>query len=210
MFTSEHTKLMKQLSMDAGLTNEFWKRCPIYPEYYVSSEGRVYSVRSKKLMTPHLNSDGYIDVCIKTKKVKTKRLVHQLVLRTFDPRSEEEIKEQKLQIDHLNTNRTDNRLSNLRWRTVKENANNPLSVIHRINVKFKYYDTPVLHIYIGEDGQRYVEQFKSVYHGARGTGQRMKDVGDILRSEIPLQDKEWIWESEYEEWHTSVASVSNQ
>ena len=36
-------------------------------------------------------------------------------------------------IDHINTDRADNRLENLRWATQKENHNNPLSLINHAN-----------------------------------------------------------------------------
>ena len=51
--------------------------------------------------------------------------IHRLLAKTFIPNPEE-----KSAIDHINTNKTDYRLQNLRWVTPKENANNKLTLQH--------------------------------------------------------------------------------
>lgn len=47
---------------------------------------------------------------------------------------------QGLQIDHINTIRTDNRLENLRLVTCKENHNNPLTVKHKLSALKKIWE----------------------------------------------------------------------
>ena len=49
--------------------------------------------------------------------------VHRLVAEAFIPNTEN-----KPQIDHINTNRSNNRVYNLRWVTQSENMNNPLTL----------------------------------------------------------------------------------
>lgn len=115
------------------MCEEIWKDIPDYPNYQVSNYGNVrnlhffshrktkrdYGVRNLTLLkhnagyyTVHLHKDG---------KMRT-FLVHRLVAMCFIPNPEN-----KPEIDHINTNRADNRVENLRWVTPQENLDNPIS-----------------------------------------------------------------------------------
>ena len=91
-----------------------------YPEYSVTDDGRVWSEKSQKFLKPKPDKDGYLYVRFNTggrvNLQRTKRRLHRLVLDAFvgsHPVG--------LQCRHLNGNKTDNRISNLKWGTAKEN-----------------------------------------------------------------------------------------
>lgn len=108
---------------------------PGYPGYRVGDDGSVWSCRKQiglgggrgtrtvlgetwKLLRPTTHNRGrrtYVNLCINNKA--TKRFVSRLVLFSFvgpPPTPEHEAA-------HSNGNPTDNRLTNLRWATPKEN-----------------------------------------------------------------------------------------
>lgn len=91
---------------------------------WFSDEGEIFSFNAKlgKLVKVkgHLNSRGYISDRLPDRKMY---LVHRAIWETFNG----EIPEGMV-IDHLNTNRSDNRLDNLNCCTYSENSNNPNSV----------------------------------------------------------------------------------
>lgn len=101
---------------------------------WFSKEGLVYRYDKKadKLVLCNLYSmiKGYLGFGTRLNGHSTCIRVHKAVWETFNgeiPAGYE--------IDHINTDRTDNRLDNLRCVTHKENINNPLTLIKMRNPK---------------------------------------------------------------------------
>ncbi len=95
--------------------DEEWRDIPNYPGYQASNLGRIRSsiAGNYKFLSPNVTSKGYLSVQLGD---KTKKSIHRLVLFTFigKPKLNE-------QGDHINRNKTDNRLVNLRW--ISKSAN---------------------------------------------------------------------------------------
>lgn len=105
--------------------------------YEVSSLGRVRSLdrvveirglnRKRPLrgrvLKPKYASCGYLQVALSAENKQRYAYIHTLVCEAFiGPRPSK-----GHQVDHINADRTDNRLSNLRWVTTKENHANPIT-----------------------------------------------------------------------------------
>lgn len=104
---------------------EIWKDIKGYEGLYqVSNLGNVKSLKygREKILKGYKNYKGYLTVkLLKNKKSKI-YLIHRLVAICFLPNNFGNV-----EIDHINTDRTDNRLENLRWVTHKENCNNSIT-----------------------------------------------------------------------------------
>lgn len=107
------------------MEKEIWKEIEGFDNYQISNLCRVKNIKFNRLVKPLLDNRGYIMVNL-YKEGKMKRLsLHRLIAIAFIPNPEN-----KPCIDHINTDRSDNRIENLRWCTQKENHNNPLSLIN--------------------------------------------------------------------------------
>lgn len=103
---------------------EIWRKIPNWPSYSASTFGRVRLdsyVKWKKtkigIVIPHSSDKGYLDVQLsESNGIRKSRPVHQLILETFvGPRPLGQ------ETRHLNDVKDDNRLSNLKWGTQKQN-----------------------------------------------------------------------------------------
>ncbi len=101
---------------------EFWKDIPEYEGYYqVSSLGRVKSFKNRidLILKNRIGTNGYFSVCLRKNNKSKYFSVHKLVAMAFLNHTPCGY---YLIIDHINSNKTDNRLENLQIVTSRQNA----------------------------------------------------------------------------------------
>lgn len=106
---------------------EIWLAIPGFPFHEASSLGRIRSWHAKgpnghrrkqpRLLTGSVATGGYLRLCMRHNGSRTSQLVHRLVLTTFVGPCPE-----GMWGLHKDGNRLNNAISNLRWGTPKENA----------------------------------------------------------------------------------------
>jgi hypothetical protein len=92
-----------------------------YSNYEVSNYGNVKNKTTGKILRPGINSFGYelVALCDGGKRKTFK--IHRLVIEAFEGKSKNE--NQKC-VDHIDNDRTNNCLFNLRWVSQQQNAFN--------------------------------------------------------------------------------------
>ncbi len=109
---------------------EEWKQITDYPNYSVSNLGNVRNDKYNRNLKPVLYKCGYYYVGFrkngKTKFIRIHRLVGQCFLENID---------NKPFVDHVDRNKLNNNVNNLRWATRGENERNKPK---KQNTKSKY------------------------------------------------------------------------
>jgi hypothetical protein len=107
------------------MEEEEWRPVQDYPDYQVSNLGRVKSAKvwrgvAGRILAPGRSSrGGYLVVSLSNENGMKTFTTYRLVAVAFIPNPDG-----KPEVDHINNNRTDNRVSNLRWSTRSENNHN--------------------------------------------------------------------------------------
>ena len=86
--------------------------------YAVSNLGRVKNIKTGRILKQSKENTGYMRVKLFKNNKGKHYSVHRLVLETFKANPDN-----KPQVNHINEDKTDNRLNNLEWSTPKENIN---------------------------------------------------------------------------------------
>ena len=92
-----------------------YKKINNYENYIIFTTGKIYSIKSKKFLKPQNNGSGYLIVGFYKNNKEKKYTIHRLVALAFIPN----INNYK-EIDHINRNKCDNNVINLRWSTRRE------------------------------------------------------------------------------------------
>lgn len=98
-----------------GLEFEEYKE--IFPSYYISNFGNIK--HDNNFLKKCIHSNGYEQVNIRIGNKYVTKLIHRLVAAAFIPNPDN-----KPCVDHIDGNKRNNYVSNLRWVTPVENANN--------------------------------------------------------------------------------------
>ena len=136
--------------------NEIWKDviiCDVITGFKVSNFGRIKnekSIRKGKILKGTKCQGNYIIIDISYNNgieiIRKSKRLHHLVAIAFIPNPEN-----KPEVDHIDTNVSNNNVTNLRWSTRKENMNNEITK--------KKFEKPVEQL---DDNGKVINTFKSV------------------------------------------------
>ena len=165
--------------------NEIWKPVVGFGGYYeVSNLGRVRSLDGKKwngkvwcikkgrILKLSRCTNDYLFVILSINNKKKQVLIHRLVAEAFIPNPEN-----LPQVNHINENKTDNRVENLEWVTCKQNLEYSGNIEKMIKAS-KLKSRPVVQYTLGG---KFVADFESIMEAERVTGIRHDTISGCCR-----------------------------
>lgn len=118
------------------MEEEIWKQIEDFPNYEISTMGNVRNTKTGKDKKPTLGSRGYCRIMLYNNGKEKGMLVHRLVCLAFL-----ENPDNLPQCDHIDNDKTNNKLSNLRWissydNIIRQNKNINGKNIHQSGNKY--------------------------------------------------------------------------
>ncbi len=92
---------------------------PDYPNYTIDRDGNVVNKKNLRILKQQLDKDGYAITTLYNGGKYRKMKIHRLLGMCYIPKIEG-----KDLIDHINRDKSDNRIENLRWVNASENSSN--------------------------------------------------------------------------------------
>jgi len=159
---------------------EEWRDVPNFEGYQVNSIGKVRSVDRfcgdrrgvihGKLLKPFINRRGYLEVNLYKNSKSTTKIIHRLVAKAFIPNDFN-----KPQVNHIDGNKLNNKVSNLEWMSNSENQLHAYSLglqpsrAGENNVKAKITD-------------KSVTELKVLYN----SGKTIVDISNIMNINVSI------------------------
>ncbi len=102
-----------------GIVNEEWRTISEYENYQISNLGRVKNIKTERILKPAIEERGYHRTSLYKDGKVSKFHIHRLVAQEFVENPTE-----KLYIDHIDRNSSNNCINNLRWVSSSQNQMN--------------------------------------------------------------------------------------
>jgi hypothetical protein len=98
-----------------------WKEVKGFSDYEVSTEGAIRNKATKQIIAPQTNQNGYHILKVYREHKPYTRMVHRLVAATF-------MGESDLEVNHIDGNKTNNRVSNLEYVSKSDNIKHAYAI----------------------------------------------------------------------------------
>ncbi len=168
--------------------NEVFKESSVIPGYLVSDMGRVMNTKTGRVFEGRINGQtGYREISVRENGKARYYLVHRLVAEEFCEKPEGK----KVEVNHINGIRSDERAVNLEWITHSENLHHSYAIGNR---EYDVAPKAVIATNI-ETGEQM--RFESIYRAARFLGISQGNICMCCRGIRPYASG-YYWEYEDE------------
>ena len=121
-----------------------------FPNYEISEDGVIFNTKTNRIVTHQLRNTGYVAVWLKNGNIRKIRSLHKVLLESFIPNVDN-----LPCIDHIDRDKTNNTLENLRYCSFAENSRNrPRTFFNKLGKHISNSNPPYYRISIINKGKR--------------------------------------------------------
>jgi len=153
---------------------EEWKNIDGYENYEVSIFGNIKNSKTNRILKPY-NRGGYYCVGLSKKSILNTFDIHRLVAQTFIPNPEN-----KPQVNHIDKNSLNNKVTNLEWNTNKENSiHRSIGVTQTTNQNLEIYKIDI-------KSDNIICKYNSIENASKDIVKDNHSTYNIIRSGISM------------------------
>lgn len=174
------------------------KQIPDFPNYTLTDDGRVWSVKNKRFLRPSLNNSGYLGVRIYQNGLGMSISIHRAMALTYidNPLN-------KATVNHIDGDKLNNRVDNLEWSTHKENLQHSIRVLKNPKPptqkgNFGKDHNRSLPIYMYDKDGLFVREFGGLSEASRITGASISGVWYSAKNRRMLKGVYFFYENSFD------------
>mgnify|MGYP005714500305 CR=1 FL=1 len=151
-----------------------------YDNYLINQQGQVYSLKSKRVLSASKTGTGYFSVDLSNKGQSARHAIHRLVAQAFIPNPNN-----YPVVDHIDRNKTNNDISNLRWITHSGNRRNsirPKTTDYPVGVFFHHGKYKARMRFDGKN--RYLGSYSTPEEAGEAYEKKYQEIMSVFNNEI--------------------------
>ena len=132
MSQNEFNELSDEINEEETNNEDDWEELKADKDYLININypHQIKKKKTNRIIKEYEHGDGYIRCSLNGKYYYKHRLIAEQFIENDDP-------ENKIDVDHINHNRSDNHISNIRWCSRGDNCKNKSS---SRGIKYTFYD----------------------------------------------------------------------